>query len=108
VEAPSGTDGLRLARDTKPDVILLDLHLDDTTGYAVSQSLRRDPATAAVPVVVVTAQRLSADDRLRLGERTPVVSKAGLTRESLRAAIRQATRPGLEQPHISDKASGRG
>jgi signal transduction histidine kinase/CheY-like chemotaxis protein len=107
VEAPSGPDGLRLARDTSPDVILLDLHLDDTTGYAVSQSLRQDPATAAVPVVVVTAQRMSADDRLRLGERTPVVSKTGLTRESLRAAIRQARRPPLEQPHTHAKAPDR-
>jgi signal transduction histidine kinase/DNA-binding response OmpR family regulator len=108
VEAPSGADGLRLARDTSPDVILLDLHLDDTTGYAVSQSLRQDPATAAIPLVVVTAQHLSADDRLQLGERTPVVSKAGLTRESLRAAIRQASRPALEQPHTHGRAPYRG
>jgi hypothetical protein len=49
-----------------------------------------DPATAAVPIIVVTSQRLSSDDERRLGSDCPVLSKSGLTRDALRTAIRHA------------------
>jgi CheY-like chemotaxis protein len=47
--------GLDLARDHRPDLILLDLHLPDIPGFEVLQRLRADPATRQIPVVVVSA-----------------------------------------------------
>jgi CheY-like chemotaxis protein len=50
-----GRLGLELAREHQPALILLDLHLPDITGDEVLRRLRRDPATADIPVVVVSA-----------------------------------------------------
>jgi CheY-like chemotaxis protein len=90
VEAGSGLDGLRLTHDVLPDVILLDLRLTDMTGIEMRERLRKQPKTANVPTILVTSQTLSADERERWGIVEPVLSKATLTRDTLRAAIRQA------------------
>ena len=90
LEATSGRDGLKRAREVAPDVVLLDMRLGDMSGAELSERLREDPATAAVPIIVVTSQRLSSDDERRLGSDCAVLSKSGLTRHALRTAIRQA------------------
>ena len=69
------------------DVILLDLRLTDMTGFEVCERLKEDSRTAAVPLLVVTSQELSAADRLRLSNARSVLAKSTLTRETLRAAI---------------------
>ena len=97
VEAASGVDGLAKAHEAPPDVILLDLRLTDMTGFDLFELLRQDPATARVPVVVVTSQRLSDDEHRRLAEAKAVLSKAALTRNALRSAIASAVTP---QPRI--------
>lgn len=47
---------LRLARDQRPDVVLLDLVMPGMDGAELSRRLRADPATAAIPIVVISAQ----------------------------------------------------
>jgi CheY-like chemotaxis protein len=89
IEAASGEEGLEQARAVSPDIILLDVQLTDMTGIDAYERLRQNPDTARVPVLVVTSQPLSADQRRRLGD-TPVLSKSALTRERLRLAIQQA------------------
>ena len=53
--ARDGRTGLRLARETKPDVILLDLMLPDVRGTDVCRELKKDPATRKIPLVIVSA-----------------------------------------------------
>ncbi|HEX6324248.1 MAG TPA: ATP-binding protein [Vicinamibacterales bacterium] len=53
--APTGAMGASLARDTHPDIILLDLHLPDTTGELVLRQLTADARTRDIPKIVVTA-----------------------------------------------------
>jgi signal transduction histidine kinase/ActR/RegA family two-component response regulator len=53
--AMQGQLGLELAREHRPDLILLDLHLPDLTGDEVIARLRAEPATRDIPVVVLTA-----------------------------------------------------
>jgi DNA-binding response OmpR family regulator len=53
--AGTGTEGLAKARLLKPDVILLDLMLPDTTGFDVCRGLRSDSETMLTPVVMLTA-----------------------------------------------------
>jgi CheY-like chemotaxis protein len=55
VSAARGDTGLRMAAELRPDLILLDLHLPDGDGEQVLARLKADPATAAIPVVVVSA-----------------------------------------------------
>ena len=85
----TGADGLRQARALKPDVILVDCNLTDMSGLDVCRALRADPATARLPIVILTSHRLSAEE-MAPADRIQVLSKSQLTRDSLRSALRQA------------------
>jgi len=61
--ASDGAGALRLVRECKPDLLLLDLELPDMNGIAVLQALRADPASRDLPVIVHTATP-SAEARL--------------------------------------------
>ncbi|MGC4064356.1 MAG: response regulator [Polyangiaceae bacterium] len=54
--AGRGQEGLRLAQQTKPDLVLLDLMLPDVSGTEVCRTLKSQPDTKAIPVVMVTAR----------------------------------------------------
>ncbi|HWL91000.1 MAG TPA: response regulator [Actinomycetota bacterium] len=61
LEASEGTRALELAKERHPDVIVLDLMLPGMTGYEVLETLKGDPATSDIPVLVLTAKSLRAD-----------------------------------------------
>jgi CheY-like chemotaxis protein len=65
LSAMQGSMGVTLARDHRPELILLDLNLPDMRGEEVLARLNSDPATAELPVVVVTADATSGQ-RARL------------------------------------------
>jgi len=54
VTAGSGEDGLRAAREHRPDVITLDVLMPGTDGWSVLRSLKSDPEVARVPVVIIS------------------------------------------------------
>src|SRR5215471_14055930 len=54
--AGSADAGLRLVRETMPDIVLLDLMLPDRPGTTVCTALKREPHTQAIPVIMVTAR----------------------------------------------------
>jgi DNA-binding response OmpR family regulator len=64
LEAGDGREAVDLARSEQPDVIFLDLMMPVMDGWDALQELREDAATAAIPVVVLTA-RTSEEDQLR-------------------------------------------
>jgi CheY-like chemotaxis protein len=64
--ALQGQLGIELAREHRPDLILLDLHLPDISGEQVLRRLRADPRTASIPVVVISADA-TRDSQTRLG-----------------------------------------
>ena len=61
LEAAEGSSALELAREGRPDVIVLDLMLPGMDGYEVLETLQRDEGTARIPVLVLTAKSLRAD-----------------------------------------------
>jgi two-component system cell cycle response regulator DivK len=65
VEAATATDGLLLAAEHRPSLILMDVQLPDMDGVAALHQLRRDPLTASIPVVALTAFAMK-EDRERL------------------------------------------
>ena len=64
MEAANGRDALRLAAE-KPDLIVLDVHLPDMSGFEVSLQLRADPATAHIPVMHVSASVTGTAEQAR-------------------------------------------
>jgi CheY-like chemotaxis protein len=59
----NGNDGLRAAKHFAPDVILCDIGLPDSNGFAVAGALRNDPQTSAVRLIAVTAYGADEDRR---------------------------------------------
>src|SRR5437762_9532574 len=51
----NGVEALKKARSILPDLILLDLMLPELDGFAVCEILRRDAATASIPIIMLTA-----------------------------------------------------
>src|SRR5512138_2095219 len=49
-----GLEGLRKARSTCPDLIVLDLVLPEIDGFAVCETLKKDPETAGIPIILLT------------------------------------------------------
>ncbi len=55
VTAATGREALERVRQMRPDLILLDLMLPDIDGFGVCEILRRQPVTATIPIVILTA-----------------------------------------------------
>jgi two-component system cell cycle response regulator DivK len=64
LEAGSAEDGIALARAEKPDLVLMDIQLPGMNGIEALAVLRADPATAAIPVIAVTASVMQQDRNL--------------------------------------------
>jgi two-component system, OmpR family, response regulator VicR len=64
--APGGLEGLRKVRETRPDLVLLDLMMPDMDGWEVYQQMKADEKTSNIPVIVVTAKAQSIDKVLGL------------------------------------------
>jgi len=62
VEAADGEQGVAAAIDKKPDVILMDVQLPNLSGLDATRQLRQEPATAEIPIIIVTSFAMSGDD----------------------------------------------
>lgn len=61
VEATSGEDALLMAREHLPDLVLMDIALPGIDGVEAARQLRAAPATAAIPIVALTASVMETD-----------------------------------------------
>ncbi len=61
IEAGTGLDALKLARESKPDLLILDLMLPGVDGLEVCRRLKSDAHTSAIPVIMLTARREEID-----------------------------------------------
>jgi two-component system cell cycle response regulator DivK len=64
IEAGTAEDGIKLAAERKPDLILMDIHLPGINGIEALKVLRADAATAKIPVIAVTASVMQQDRKL--------------------------------------------
>jgi twitching motility two-component system response regulator PilH len=61
VAASDGQECLTLAREVKPDLILMDVVMPGVNGYQATRSLTRDPQTKAIPVVMISSKNQETD-----------------------------------------------
>ena len=88
-EAENGVAALRSMERELPSLIFLDLMMPEMDGFAFAAEVRRHLEWRAIPIVVVTAQDLTIDDRRRLnGYVETILQKHGDSRESLLAQVR--------------------
>ena len=61
IEAGTGEDGVRLATEHKPDLVLMDIQLPGISGIEALRQLRANPETSGIPAVAVTASVMQQD-----------------------------------------------
>ena len=89
--ASGGQQAIELARQAVPDLIVLDLMMPEVNGFDVVEALQEAPETAAIPVLVVTAREITAEDRSRLsGSVIAIMEKAEFDRNRFITEVRRA------------------
>jgi CheY-like chemotaxis protein len=87
----SGREAIDAARRELPDLIVLDLMMPDVNGFDVVEALKEQPDTARIPILVVTAKHVTAEDRVRLnGSVTTIMEKTEFDGNRLTAEVRRA------------------
>lgn len=88
--AGNGREALDLLSQYTPDLILLDLVMPEVDGFSLLDALKADPRWRTIPIIVITARDLSADERQRLKQDThQLLQKGALGRGDLLLALRR-------------------
>jgi CheY-like chemotaxis protein len=91
LRAFGGREAIDLARRELPDLIVLDLMMPGVNGFDVVAALNERPDTASIPILVVTAKQITAEDRAKLhGNVTTIMEKGGFDVDRLMAEVRRA------------------
>ncbi len=61
IEAMNGEDGINMAQEADPDIILLDIQLPGMDGYEIAQRIRSMPDLATIPIIAVTSYAMAGD-----------------------------------------------
>ncbi len=68
LQTKDGIEAMKIAREKRPDLILMDIQLPEVSGLEVTKWLKEDPELRAIPVVAVTAFAMKGDeDKIRQG-----------------------------------------
>jgi signal transduction histidine kinase/DNA-binding response OmpR family regulator len=76
LEASGGVDGIRLAKESQPALVVLDLTMDGMDGFDVLAALHDDAETSDIPVVVHTSKSLTEEDYSRLSGALDIIPKS--------------------------------
>ena len=91
LRAYGGREAIAMAERELPDLIVLDLIMPELNGFEVVDALNENPATARIPIVVVTASEITEADRTRLnGFVSTIMGKAGFDGERFMGEVRRA------------------
>src|SRR5262249_36693940 len=89
-EAENGRVALGRVRAAPHGLVLLDLLMPEMDGFDFVHEFRHDAANRSIPIIVLTAKDLSAEDRQRLnGQVERIMNKSGSGRDSLLADVRE-------------------
>lgn len=98
--AYNARDGLDAARETQPDVVLCDIGLPDTDGFALAAALREDPATASARLIALTAYGTDLDRARSM--------KAGFEMHLVKPVDPRILLDELDGRRVQEKVRGRG
>lgn len=91
IRAGGGRTGVEVAQAERPDLVICDLVMPDLDGFGVVGELKSDPATADIPIIILTGHDLSPADKRRLnGKVLGIVSKGPDAQAGLRAWLVRA------------------
>jgi CheY-like chemotaxis protein len=94
LEAETGEEGVRLARERQPALILMDIQLPGINGIEALRRLRADPVTSSTPVIAVTASVMTQDRSRIMAAGFDGFQSKPISVNQLLAAVRD----GLDKP----------
>ncbi|HEX9028096.1 MAG TPA: response regulator, partial [Anaerolineales bacterium] len=93
-EAANGLQAIELVQREQPDLVILDLMMPQMDGFAVLDALKANPQTAPIPVIVVTAKELTAEEKERLrGQVHSLMQKGEFMNDDLADEVRALVKP---------------
>src|SRR5207244_848389 len=91
LRAHGGLEAIDTAQRELPDLIVLDLMMPEVNGFDVVEALSQDPGTARIPILVVTAKQITAEDRAKLnGYVTSIMEKSEFNPDRFALEVRRA------------------
>jgi PAS domain S-box-containing protein len=91
LRAYGGREGIAVARQELPDVIILDLMMPEVNGFDVAKALSEQPDTARIPILVVTAKLITEEDRATLnGYVVTIMETTEFSRDRFVAEVERA------------------
>lgn len=89
LEAVDGEAALAMIRQERPDLVLMDVQLPKMSGFDVTRALRAEPATATIPIIMVTSFALSGDDQRAMAAGASAYLAKPYSPRELLALVRQ-------------------
>ena len=93
-----GREGIRLAENMQPDLVLMDIIMPDLNGFQATRELQNNPETGHIPVIVVSSKDEEIDKLWAIKQGARAYLEKGFTKEALLQTIDDV---------ISEQASGR-
>jgi CheY-like chemotaxis protein len=91
MRAYGGAEAIEMARRTPPNLVILDLMMPQVGGFEVARALRESEHTACIPILVLTAKDVTAEDRARLNsDVSAILTKTDFSGTALLAELRRA------------------
>jgi signal transduction histidine kinase/CheY-like chemotaxis protein len=91
LRASGGREAIEMARAERPDLILLDLMMPEVSGFDVIDALRTDSRTNTIPIVIITAKQLTAEERATLnGHVTTILQKTDFNHGHFLGEVKRA------------------
>jgi len=90
-EADNGLDGIQLIRQSRPNLVILDLMMPGLDGFSIVEAMKEESGLNDIPIIVITAKELSAIERQRLdGKIKALLQKGSFMDSDLLSDIRRA------------------
>ena len=98
--AQDGEEALRLVRESSPDIILLDMLLPKLGGQQVLQSLKEDPVTAGIPVIILSSLSQQNEEKLKKAGAAAYFEKAKLLDDVNSGKLTQAIEKAVDEARL--------
>jgi PAS domain S-box-containing protein len=103
LRAYGGEEGIQLADSRLPDLIVLDLMMPGVSGFEVVETLKKQPKTSGIPILVLTAKLLTAEDRKLLnGHVLQVMEKSEFDHGNFIGEVRRALQRRRDVPAVTE------
>jgi len=94
--AYGGEEGVRMAKENEPSLIVLDILMPDLNGFEVIERLRQDEKTRNIPIIILTMKELAKEELRMLWQTKAIIMKATFSREDFVSEVKRVVSLGGE------------